>query len=30
MFRSMHNISLYVTLLAWLLVLSDKKRSAYA
>lgn len=29
MFRSMHNISLYVTLLAWLLVLSDKKRNSY-
>lgn len=28
MFRSMHNISLYVTLLAWLLVLSDKKRNS--
>ncbi|WP_454696929.1 O-antigen ligase family protein [Achromobacter aegrifaciens] len=28
MFRSMHNISLYVTLLAWLLVLSDRKRSS--
>lgn len=28
MFRSMHNISLYVTLLTWLLALSDKKRSS--
>lgn len=30
MFRSMHNISLYITLLAWLLALSHRNRSTQA